>query len=123
MSAIIVDQTIIDNYYDKKKKELKLWMIDFVDDLKRINKTQRSCLLEYAERISFGTLTEVNEYVNSLSTISKRDKKKFQDHINQVEWLPQGVNTGILDGNVVSGVLESPLEKFLGDKEWKSQKE
>ena len=45
MSAIIVDQTIIDNYYDKKKKELKLWMIDFVDGLKRINKTQRNCLI------------------------------------------------------------------------------
>ena len=45
MSAIIVDQTIIDNYYDKKKKELKMRMINFVYGLKRINKTQRNCLI------------------------------------------------------------------------------
>lgn len=123
MNELVIDQKVIDDHYRQKKEELRVWMTEFIDSLKRITKTQRSCLNEYAENISFSKMIEVNSYISSLSTVSNRDKKKFQDYINQIDWLPTGINTGILDGNVVSRVLESPLEKFLGDKEWKSQKE
>lgn len=123
MNELVIDQKVIDDHYRQKKEELRAWMTEFIDSLKRITKTQRSCLNEYAENISFSKMIEVNSYISSLSTVSNRDKKKFQDYINQIDWLPTGINTGILDGNVVSRVLESPLEKFLGDKEWKSQKE
>ncbi len=116
-------QDEIDRYYEVKKKEVREWVIEFTVDQKRLTQEQSKRLLAYAERISFSTAGEVNTYVQGLKTIGKRNKQKFYDYMQCIDWFPEGVNVGVLDGKIVSRILPSPLERLFGDKEWKSQKE
>ncbi len=116
-------QNEIDVYYDKKKKEVSEWLIDYTHGLKRITKAQKENLLSYSKRISFSVAGEVNMYVQQLSTVSKRDKVKLETYLQHVDWLPENITTGILDGKIVSRILPSPLERLFGDREWKSKKE
>lgn len=116
-------QNEIDVYYEKKKKEVSEWLIEYTNGLKRITKAQKEKLLSYSERISFSVAGEVNMYVQQLPTVSKRDKAKLETYLQHVDWLPENITTGILDGKIVSRVLPSPLERLFGDREWKSKKE
>ncbi|MBU5679001.1 hypothetical protein [Blautia sp. MSJ-9] len=116
-------QDEIDAYYAKKKKEVGEWLIEYAGDQKRLTQEQRRQILVYAEQMSFSMAGEVNVYVQNLKTVGKREKERLQNYMSQIDWLPEGVNTGTLDGKVVCRVLPRPLEKLFGDNDWKSKKE
>lgn len=116
-------QEEVDVYYQEKKQEVRAWLIQYEGEQKRLTKEQRRCLLEYAEKISFSTVGEVNSYVQELKTVGKREKERLRVYLSQIDWLPEGVNDGTLDGKIVCRVLPRPLEKLFGDTDWKSKKE
>lgn len=116
-------QNEIDVYYENKKKEVGDWLYKYVGEQKRLTQKQRQQLLEYAARMSFSVAGEVNVYVQGLKTVGKREKERLRSHLSQIDWLPEGVNTGTLDGNIVCRVLPRPLERLFGDNDWKSKKE
>lgn len=118
-----INQQRVDDYYRDKKQEVGQWVTEYVENQKKITEEQRKRLLTYASQISFTTAGEINAYVQNLNTVSKREKEKLENYMQKIDWLPEGENMGHLDGVLVSRVLESPLEKLLGDKEWKSKKE
>ena len=109
--------------YEAKKKEVGEWVIEFTVNQKRLTQEQSKRLLAYAERMSFSAAGEANAYVQGLKTVGKRNKQKFYDYMQCIDWFPEGVNVGVLDGKIVSRILPSPLERLFGDKEWKSKKE
>lgn len=115
-------QDLIDLYYEDKKKEVGSWLVEYTGNLKRITKEQKNRLLEYAEHMTFKNSGEVNAYVQQLETVGKKDKKRLFDYLQRVEWLPEGINMGVLDGEIITRVLPSPLERLFGDKEWKSKR-
>ena len=114
-------QDEVDKYYETKKKEVGEWLIEFANAQKRLTEEQYKQLLLYAEQISFSTAEEANDYIQSLKTIGKRNKQKSFDYFQQIEWFPKGIGVGVLDGKIVSRISPSSLERFLGDKEWKSR--
>mgnify|MGYP000912962412 CR=1 FL=1 len=116
-------QNEIDTYYEEKKKEVGEWLIEFADGQKRLTQEQHKRILEYAETMSFSKAGEANAYVQNLKTVGKRNKKKIFDYMQSVDWFPEGINVGVLDGKIVSRILPSPLERLFGDNEWKSKKE
>lgn len=116
-------QNEIDVYYENKKKEVGDWLYKYVGEQKRLTQEQRQQLLEYAARMSFSVAGEVNVYVQGLKTVGKREKERLRSHLSQIDWLPESVNTGTLDGNIVCRVLPRPLERLFGDNDWKSKKE
>jgi DNA-directed RNA polymerase subunit F len=116
-------QEEIDKYYEVKKKEVGEWLERFADEQKRLTKEQRQRIHEYAENMSFTNAGYANGYVQGLSTVGKRNKEKLYAYMAHVDWLPDNVTTGIIDGKIVSRILPSPLERLFGDKEWKSKKE
>lgn len=107
-------QEEIDVYYEKKKKEVRDWLIQYEGEQKRLTKEQRRCLLKYAEQISFSTAGEVNSYVQGLKTVGKKNKQKIADYIQRIEWFPEGVSVGVLDGKIVSRVLPNELDLLYG---------
>lgn len=107
-------QEEIDVYYEEKKKEVRDWLIQYEGEQKRLTKEQRRCLAEYAEKISFSTVGEVNSYVQGLKTVGKKNKKKLADYMQRVEWFPEGVSVGVLDGKIVSRVLPNELDLLYG---------
>ena len=115
-------QDEIDLYYKDKKKEVGEWLIEYAGDQKRLTQEQRRRLLAYAERMSFSMAGEVNAYVQGLKTVGKREKERLRSYLSQIDWLPEGVNTGTLDGKIVCRVLPRPLERLFGDNDWKSKK-
>ena len=115
-------QDEIDLYYKDKKKEVGEWLIEYAGDQKRLTQEQRRRLLAYAERMSFSTAGEVNAYVQGLKTVGKREKERLRSYLSQIDWLPEGVNTGTLDGKIGCRVLPRPLERLFGDNDWKSKK-
>lgn len=119
----LIDQEKVDDYYIKKKREVGQWLALYAENLKRIKQDQKERIMLYANSMSFSTAGEANAYVQELDTVSKRDKEKLEKYLQEVDWLPEGETMGYLDGVMVSRVLKSPLEKLLGDKEWKSKKE
>ncbi len=116
-------QNEIDVYYENKKKEVGEWLIEYAGDQKRLTQEQRRRILAYAERMSFSTAGEANAYVQGLKTVGKREKERLRSHLSRIDWLPEGVNTGTLDGKIVCRVLPRPLERLFGDNDWKSKKE
>lgn len=115
-------QKQVDEYYMVKIREVTRWMLDFVQDQKRITNNQRRELIWRAENISFSSAGEMNKYVQDLKTIGKKEKKKFYEYVIHIDWLPEGITSGVLDGKIVSRILPSPLEQLFGDTEWKSKK-
>ena len=116
-------QNEIDVYYENKKKEVGEWLIEYAGDQKRLTQEQRRRILAYAERMSFSTAGEANAYVQGLKTVGKREKERLRSHLSPIDWLPEGVNTGTLDGKIVCRVLPRPLERLFGDNDRKSKKE
>lgn len=116
-------QKEIDIYYEKKKKEIREWLLQYIKNCKKITADEKKKMLDYIDEISFSTIGELNEYIQELRTVSVKNKKKVYDYISDIEWFPEDINTGVLDGKIVTRVLERPLEKLLGDTEWKSKKE
>lgn len=115
-------QDNLELYYEGKKKEVGEWLMQYTNNLKKVTKEQKEQLECYSKNMSFKIAGDVNAYVQNLNTVGKRDKKRLSDYLNNVEWLPDGVTTGILDGVLVSRVLPRPLDRLLGDGEWKSKK-
>lgn len=103
-------QDEIDIYYKNKKKEVGEWLIEYVADQKRLTQEQRRRILAYAERMSFSTSGEVNAYVQGLKTVGKKNKQKMFDYMQRVDWFPEGINVGVLDGKIVSRVLPNELD-------------
>lgn len=116
-------QEEIDKYYEVKKKEVGEWLERFADEQKRLTKEQRQQIHEYAEHMSFTNAGYANGYVQSLTTVGKRNKEKLFNYLQKVDWLPEGVNVGKLDGKIVSRVLPRPLDQLFGDSDWLSRKE
>ena len=116
-------QNEIDIYYENKKKEVGEWLIEYAGDQKRLTQEQRRRILAYAEKMSFSEAGEANAYVQNLKTVGKREKERLKEYLSQVDWLPEGINNGTLDGKIVCRVLPRPLDKLFGDTEWKSKKE
>jgi len=101
MSGTMIDQGKIDLYYEQKKSEVSEWLIEYTEDLKRLKEDQRKRLIEYAKRLSFNTAGSYNAYAQQLPTISKKDKKRLEKYLQEVDWLPEGVTAGFLDGQLV----------------------
>ena len=100
-------QKKVDEYYRVKIREVMRWMLDFVQDQKRITKDQRRELIWRAENISFSSAGEMNKYVQDLKTIGKKEKKKFYEYVIHIDWLPEGITSGVLDGKIVSQYFTS----------------
>lgn len=107
-------QDEIDIYYEDKKKEVGKWLIEYVGDQKRLTQEQRKQILAYADRMSFSTAREANAYVQGLKTVGKKNKQKIFDYMQRIEWFPEGVNVGVLDGKIVSRVLPNELDLLYG---------
>ena len=82
----------------------------------------KETLLEYAEKISFSTAGEVNSYVQGLKTVGKKNKKKIADYMQRIEWFPEGVSVGVLDGKIVSRVLPNELDLLYGFQKLNGEK-
>lgn len=109
-------QEEIDKYYEVKKKEVGEWVIEFTVDQKRLTQEQYKRLLAYAERMSFSMAGEANAYVQGLKTVGKRNKKKFFYYMQSIDWFPEGVSVGVLDGKIVSRILPNELDLLYGLK-------
>ena len=107
-------QNEIDVYYENKKKEVGEWLIEYAGDQKRLTQEQRRRLLAYAERMSFSTAGEANAYVQGLKTVGKKNKQKMFDYMQRVDWFPEGINVGVLDGKIVIRVLPNELDLLYG---------
>lgn len=107
---MIINQEEIDLYYEKKRKEVGEWLAEYTDSLKRITRTQKEKLLEYANDLTFTKAGEVNVYVQGLKTVSQRDKNKLEAYLQMVDWFPPGVTVGRLDGKLVTRMLPNDLE-------------
>ena len=107
-------QDDIDIYYEDKKKEVGKWLIEYAGDQKRLTQEQRKQILAYADRMSFSTAREANAYVQGLKTVGKKNKQKIFDYMQRIEWFPEGVNVGVLDGKIVSRVLPNELDLLYG---------
>lgn len=107
-------QDEIDIYYEDKKKEVGKWLIEYAGDQKRLTQEQRKQILAYADRMSFSTAREANSYVQGLKTVGKKNKQKIFDYMQRIEWFPEGVNVGVLDGKIVSRVLPNELDLLYG---------
>ncbi len=105
MSGATIDQGKIDLYYERKKGEVSGWLIEYTIDLKRVKEDQRKRLIEYAKELSFSTAGRFNQYAQQLTTISKKDKKRLEKYLQEVDWLPEGVTAGFLDGQLVVKML------------------
>ena len=103
-------QDVIDVYYEDKKKEVREWLREYIADQKRLTQEQRGRLLEYADQMSFSKAGEANAYVQNLKTVGKRNKKKIFDYMQSVDWFPEGINVGVLDGKIVSRIIPNELD-------------
>lgn len=106
-------QKDIDIYYEKKKIEVIEWLLQYIKKCKGISLEEQKKLLDYADKISFSTIGELNTYIQNLQTVSTRDKKRAYDYISEIEWFPKDINTGVLDGKIVTRVLDRPLDAKL----------
>lgn len=109
-------QAEIDEYYAKKKQEVGDWLIEYVGTQKRLTQEQRRQILTYAENMSFSTAGEVNAYVQGLKTVGKKNKQKIFDYMQRVEWFPEGISVGVLDGKIVSRILPNELDLLLQEE-------
>ena len=105
-----------------KKDEVSDWLIEYTADLKRLKEEQRKRILAYARALSFKSIDEVNEYVQHLPTVSKKDKKRIEKYLQSVDWLPEGVTVGFLDGQLVVKMLpntqaEEMIREAFGPEE------
>ena len=121
MSGTIIDQGQVDKYYEEKKDELRTRLLEYVNAMKRITKEQRKQLEESAKEISFSTANDFNDHVQQLPTISKRDKKKIDEYLQSVEWLPNDVTAGFLDGRLVCKIssntqAEEMIKRAFGNQ-------
>lgn len=107
------EQEKIDLYYKNKKNEVSQWLVEYTNNLKRLSKIQREKMLNYAKQICFGNSGELIEYVQQLKNIGKKDKKLFIDYMETIEWLPEGVRSGILDGQIVTKIIPNELDLFF----------
>ena len=110
-------QDEIDAYYEVKRKEVGKWLAAFTNEQKRITKEQRQRMLEYAENMSFTNSGCANAYVQSLTTVGKRDKEKIYDYMANIDWFPEGINHGVLDGKIVNRVVPNELDLLYAQLE------
>ncbi len=110
---MIIDQDKIDLYYQDKKNEVSDWLIEYTTCLKKTTKEQKATLLDYAQNTSFTTIGRLYAYVQKLSTISNRDKKKLEKYLQEVDWLPKDVTAGFLDGKLVCRTLPSTIDENI----------
>ncbi len=110
-------QEKIDKYYEEKKKEVGEWLIEYASDQKRLTQEQRRRILAYAERISFSTAGEVNSYIQELKTVGKKNKEKLYDYMVHIDWFPEGINHGVLDGKIVNRIIPNELDLLYAQLE------
>ena len=110
-----IDQEAIDIHYSKMKQEVKTWIIEYTEAQKKLTEEQRARIMAYANAISFLQTGELNAYIQDLPTVSKKEKKRLERYLQQVEWLPKGQSMGMLDGHLVSRIppRDPLLEKLL----------
>lgn len=118
----MIDQGQIDLYYEKKKGEVSKWLIKYTADLKRVTEDQRKQLIEYAKGLSFNTVGRFNQYAQQLTTISMKDKKRLKKYLQEIDWLPEGITAGFLDGQLVVKMLpniqaEEMIREAFGSEE------
>ena len=122
MSGSTIDQGQIDLYYEKKKGEVREWLIEYTAGLKRIKTEQRERLMAYAKALNFATAGEFNAYAQQLTTISKKDKNRLERYLQNVEWLPEDITVGFLDGHLVVKMMpntqaEEMIREAFGTEE------
>lgn len=113
MSGLTIDQDFIDLYYENKKKEAGEWITEYTANLKRLEDDQRKRLLRYAKTINFENAGELNAYAQSIPTISKKNKQKLTKYLQQIDWLPDGITVGFLDGQLVVKMLPNTLAEDM----------
>ena len=107
MDVLDLNDNTIQDYYTKKKDEVKAWLHAFIDKLPRLKPDQKNKLTEYADNISVDAAKELDDYAQSLPTISKKAKKQLDTYIYSIDWLPKGVNVGYADGEIISRIQSS----------------
>lgn len=128
MSGSTINQGQIDVYYEKKKDEVRKWLIAYTTDLKRLRENQRDRLMAYAKAFSFATAEDFNTYAQQLTTISKKDKTKLDRYIQNIDWLPEDTTAGFLDGQLVVKMMpntqaEEMIREAFGSEEGESDSE
>lgn len=122
MSGSMIDQSQIDLYYKKKKGEVSNWLTEYTTSLKRVTEDQRKQLIEYAKGLSFDNVGRFNQYAQQLTTISMKDKKRLKKYLQEIDWLPEGITAGFLDGQLVVKMLpniqaEEMIREAFGSEE------
>lgn len=125
MSGSTIDQGQIDLYYEKKKSEVREWLIEYTTDLKRVKAEQRERLMAYAKALSFATAGDFNAYAQQLTTISKKDKSRLERYLQSIDWLPEDITAGFLDGQLVVKMMpntqaEEMIREAFGSEEGES---
>lgn len=115
-------QKEIDVYYEDKKQEVGKWLLEFAGQQKRLTQTQKSQIQTYAEQVSFSMINEINDYIQNLKTVGKKNKEKFNDYILRIEWFPEGFSVGLLDGRIVNRIMPNELELLFGDRNEKQER-
>ena len=114
MSGLTVDLEDIEQYYKMKKKEVSNWLMEYIMQLKRINKYQKEQLIAYAKDIKFNSIDDFYSYAQELPTISKKDKQRLMKYLQNIDWLPKDMPFGFLDGCFVSRALpETQADKMI----------
>ncbi|MDO5147659.1 MAG: hypothetical protein Q4D60_11735 [Eubacteriales bacterium] len=111
-----IDQDRVDVHYRDKKIEVSNWLIEYTGNLKRLKEEQRKILMAYAKAINILQIGKLNLYVQSLTTVSKKDKERLSKYLRQIDWLPEDQNMGVLDGIMFSRVLSNPLAEMLQEE-------
>ena len=119
---MIIEQSEVNAFYEDKKRELREWLVEYTNKLRRIKPDQKEKLLEYAENITFSSCQELNDYVQSLNTISNRDKDKLYQYLYNMEWLPKNVPLGYIDGKLVKKPLSDPYNDLINGLTKKQRK-
>ena len=110
-------QEDIDKYYEVKKKEVGEWLERFADEQKRLTKEQRQQIHEYAENMTFPNAGYANGYIQSLTTVGKRNKEKLYNYMAHIDWFPEGINHGVLDGKIVNRIVPNELDLLYAQLE------
>lgn len=110
------DQEKIDIYYENKKMEIKEWLVEYANNQKRISNQQRERILKYADSVTFSNIGEINNYIQNLNRIGKKEKQAFLDYSQKIEWLPEGIRSGVLDGQIVTKIVPNDLDLLFEEK-------
>lgn len=73
-------------YYENVRATEKQWVSDFIEKLPRLPKAEKEQMLALVPDIHVDTIGKINVLVQQSSHISKRNKDRFQAHLQGINW-------------------------------------